>query len=51
MSLLLLTLEHGAQLHVGPHNLGDTVDVCLPAAVDVGVVDIIPVGGLDRYSG
>ena len=51
MSLLLLTLEHGAQLHVGPHDLGDAVDICLSAAVNVGVVDVIPVGGLDRDRG
>ena len=51
MSLLLLTLEHGAQLHVSPNNLRDAVDICLPAAVDVGVVDVIPVGGLDRDRG
>ena len=47
-SLHVLTLEHGAQLHVGPDDLSDAVDVRLPAAVDVGVVDVIPTGRLDR---
>ena len=51
MSLLLLTLEHGTELHVGPDDLGDAVDVGLPAAVDVGVVHIIPVGRLNRNRG
>ena len=45
---VVLTLEHSAQFHVSPDDLSDAVDVRLPAAVDVGVVDVIPAGRLDR---
>ena len=43
-----LTLQHGAQLHVSPHDLGDTVDVRLAAAVNARVVHVVPDRGLDR---
>ena len=45
-----LTLQHGAELHVGPHDLGDAVDVSFPASVDVCIVDVVPVGRVDGHA-